>query len=81
MQRGIKLKKVRLDRFVTQEEVFLLSRRKISSSRLSKIERGVVLPSKRDKKILCRVFKMSEMELFPEDEEAIVRKGKSLISS
>ena len=64
MQRGNTLKKTRLSRFMTQEEIYLKSRRKISSSRLSKIERGVVIPNKQDKRILCKIFKMSEAELF-----------------
>ncbi len=68
MLRGLKIKKVRLNLFMTLEDVYLKSKRKMDVSRLSKLERGITLPTSRDKKILSRVFKLSEEELFPENQ-------------
>ena len=59
-----KLKKLRIQRYLTQDEIYVKSRRKIQPSRLSKLERGILLMTDRDKKILARIYRVSEEDLF-----------------
>ncbi|MBA7479670.1 hypothetical protein ES707_15106 [subsurface metagenome] len=59
-----KLKKLRIDRDLTQDQVYVRSRRKIQPSRLSKLERGILLLTGRDRKILARIYGVSEEDLF-----------------
>jgi transcriptional regulator with XRE-family HTH domain len=59
-----KLKKLRIQRYLTQDEIYVKSRRKIQPSRLSKLERGILLMTDRDKKILARIYGVSEEDLF-----------------
>ena len=59
-----KLKKLRIQRYLTQDEIYVKSRRKIQPSRLSKLERGILLLTGRDKKILARIYGVSEEDLF-----------------
>jgi transcriptional regulator with XRE-family HTH domain len=58
-----KLKKLRIQRYLTQDEIYVKSRRKIQPSRLSKLERGILLMTDRDKKILARIYGVSEEDL------------------
>jgi len=58
-----KLKKLRIQRYLTQDEIYVKSRRKIQPSRLSKLERGILLLTGRDKKILARIYGVSEEDL------------------
>lgn len=59
-----KLKKLRIERYLTQDQVYVKSRRKIQPSRLSKLERGILLLTGRDRKILARIYGVSEEDLF-----------------
>ena len=58
-----KLKKLRIQRYLTQDEIYVKSNRKIQPSRLSKLERGILLMTDRDKKILARIYRVSEEDL------------------
>ena len=58
-----KLKNLRIQRYLTQDEIYVRSRRKIQPSRLSKLERGILLLTGRDKKILARIYGVSEADL------------------
>jgi len=58
-----KLKKLRIQRYLTQDEIYVKSRRKIQPSRLSKLERGILLMTDRDRKILSRVYGVPEEDL------------------
>ncbi len=58
-----KLKNLRIQRYLTQDEIYVRSRRKIQPSRLSKLERGILLLTGRDKKILARIYRVSEADL------------------
>jgi len=58
-----KLKNLRIQRYLTLDEVYVKSRRKLQPSRVSKLERGILLMTDRDKKILARIYGVSEEEL------------------
>jgi len=58
-----KLKNLRIQRYLTLDEVYVKSRRKLQPSRVSKLERGILLMTDRDRKILSRVYGVSEEEL------------------
>jgi len=58
---------LRRSRLLKEITLFELSRRsKISMSRLSYFERGMMEPKEKEKKRLSRVFKVSVAELFGE---------------
>ena len=59
-----KLKKLRIERYLTLDQVYVKSRRKLQPSRLSKLERGILLLTDRDRKILARIYGVSEKDLF-----------------
>ena len=58
-----KLKNLRIQRYLTLDQVYVKSRRKLQPSRVSKLERGILLMTDRDKKILARIYGVSEEEL------------------
>lgn len=59
-----KLKKLRIERYLTLDQVYVKSRRKLQPSRVSKLERRILLMSPRDRKILARIYGVSEEDLF-----------------
>lgn len=58
-----KLKNLRIQRYLTLDQVYVKSRRKLQPSRVSKLERGILLMTDRDKKILARIYGVSEEDL------------------
>jgi len=58
-----KLKNLRIQRYLTLDQVYVKSRRKLQPSRVSKLERGILLMTDRDKKILARIYGVSEETL------------------
>lgn len=64
MHAGKKLRVARRALFVTLDDVYIKSRRKISQSKLSRIERGISSPTEQEKKILSRILKTPVEELF-----------------
>lgn len=58
-----KLKNLRIQRYLTLDQVYVKSRRKLQPSRVSKLERGILLMTDRDKKILARIYGVSEADL------------------
>ena len=58
-----KLKQLRIERFLTLDQVYVKSRRKIQPSTVSKLERGILLMTDRYRKILSKVYGVSEAEL------------------
>ena len=58
-----KLKNLRIQRYLTLDEVYVKSRRKLQPSRVSKLERGILLMTDRDRKILSRVYGVPEEDL------------------
>ena len=59
-----KLKNLRIQRYLTLDQVYVKSRRKLQPSRVSKLERGILLMTDRDRKILSRVYGVPEKDLF-----------------
>lgn len=64
MKPGNKLRIARRSLFITLDDIYIRSRRKISQSKLSRIERGVSFPSEQEKKIISRILKVPIENLF-----------------
>lgn len=64
MQPGNKLRIARRSLFITLDDIYIKSKRKISQSKLSRIERGVSFPSEQEKKIISRILKVPIENLF-----------------
>ena len=64
MSRHSKLKRIRFDLGLTLDQVFVKSRRRLQPSRVSKLERGILLPDESDRKILSRIYGVPEKDLF-----------------
>ena len=58
-----KLKQLRIERYLTLDQVYVKSRRKIQPSTVSKLERGILLMTDQYRKILSRVYGVSEEDL------------------
>ena len=65
---GTALKKIRREKNITLDVLYVLTGRKLSQSRISKIERHIFIPNDNDKKLLSRALKTPIYELFPSDE-------------
>jgi len=61
-----KIREIRFFRNLTLDDLYLLTGRKISQPKLSRIERGIAIPKKQEKEIIAKVLKVPEIELFPE---------------
>ena len=64
MHPGNKLRIVRRSLFVTLDDIYIKSKRKISQSKLSRIERGVSFPTEQEKKTISRILKVPIENLF-----------------
>lgn len=64
MRAGNKLRLARISLFITLEDVYIKSKRKISTSKLSRIERGITIPTEKEKKTISRILKVPEKDLF-----------------
>lgn len=64
MHPGNKLRIARRSLFITLDDIYIKSKRKISQSKLSRIERGVSFPSEQEKKIISRILKVPIEDLF-----------------
>ena len=62
-----KLKKIRFDQQLTQDDLFCLTR--IWPAKISRIERGVFRPTSKEKKLLSKALKTSVYKIFPEEEK------------
>jgi transcriptional regulator with XRE-family HTH domain len=62
-----KMRRVRLLKEITLDELYLRTGRKISQPRLSRFERGIALPSEEEKALIARALKEPVERLFPED--------------
>lgn len=65
---GTALKKVRREKNITLDVLYVLTGRKLSQSRISKIERCIFIPTPNDKKLLSRALKTPIQSLFPNNE-------------
>ena len=64
MHRGNKLRIARRSLFITLDDIYIKSKRKISQSKLSRIERGVSFPTEQEKKTISRILKVPIEDLF-----------------
>ena len=64
MRPGNKLRLARISLFITLEEIYLKSKRKLSTSKLSRIERGITIPTEKEKKTISRILKVPIEDLF-----------------
>ena len=64
MHPGNKLRIARRSLFITLDDIYIKSKRKISQSKLSRIERGISFPSEQEKKIISRILKVPIENLF-----------------
>jgi len=58
-----KLKQLRRERFLTLDQVYVKSRRRIQPSTVSKLERGILLMTDHYRRILSKVYGVSEADL------------------
>lgn len=70
MSKKTALKKARQEMDLTLDEVYVRSGRRLNQSRISKLERNILLPNDRDKKVLSKILNTPVSELFPEDKKA-----------
>ena len=62
------LRKVRREKELTLDEVYVLTDRILSQGRISKLERRIFIPNDKDKKLLSRALKTPICKLFPDNE-------------
>lgn len=58
-----KLRKLRIEKYLTQDQVYVRSKRKMHQARISKLENGIFLLTEKDRKILAKVYGVSEAAL------------------
>lgn len=68
MNKKTTLRKVRRGQELTLDEVYVLTDRRLSQGRISKLERRIFIPNDNDKKLLAKALKTPIYKLFPEDE-------------
>lgn len=68
MSKKTTLRKLRRDKELTLDDVYVLTGRKLSQGRISKLERRIFIPNDKDKKLLSKALKTPIYKLFPEDE-------------
>ncbi len=64
-----KMKELRFFKCLSLDDVHVLSGRRISQPQLSRIERGVAVPSDEDKELIARALKEPVSKVFPKSEE------------
>lgn len=61
-----KMRRLRLLKELTLDELYLRTGRKLSQPRLSRIERGIAIPSKEEKDLISRALQEPVKKIFPE---------------
>lgn len=64
-----KMKEIRFFKGLSLDEIHVLSGRRISQPHLSRIERGIAIPSDEEKALIARALKESVSKVFPSEEE------------
>lgn len=67
MIRGNSLRRNRLAKNLTLEEVYIKSRRQLTPSRLSRLERDITIPTENDKRILADILEVPAEKLFSQE--------------
>lgn len=68
----MKIKKIREIRFfknMTLDDLYLLTGRKISQPKLSRIERDIEIPTKEEMELIAKAMKEPVSKVFPKSEE------------
>lgn len=63
------LRKTRREQELTLDQVYVLTGRKLSQTRISSLERGIFIPNNKDRALLSKALKTPIELLFPEDEK------------
>jgi len=63
------MKKVRFFKGMSLDDIHVLTGRRISQPQLSRIERGIAIPSDEEKTLIARALKESVSKVFPAEEE------------
>ena len=64
-----KMKELRFFKELSLDDIYVLTDRRISQAQLSRIERGIVIPSDGDKELIAKAMKESVSKIFPKSEE------------
>jgi transcriptional regulator with XRE-family HTH domain len=64
-----KMKEIRFFKELSLDDIYVLTDRGISQAQLSRIERGIVIPSDEDKELIARALKEPVSKVFPKFEE------------
>ena len=64
MKPGNKIRSIRRAKFLSLDDIHLKSKRRISQSKLSRIERNISLATEEEKRIIARILKTAVEELF-----------------
>lgn len=62
------MKKIRLMKGITLDDIYVVSERRLGQSKLSRIERGIVVPNREEKTLIARALDEQVNVVFPEDE-------------
>lgn len=68
-----RLRVVRAERRVTQQEIAAKTQKRITQTRVSRIENGYDEPTDREKQLLAKVLKTPVQEIFPDVESEQVQ--------
>lgn len=60
------MREVRFFRGLSLDEIYILTGRRLDQPKLSRIERGVKIPSQEEKNLIARALKVPVSEIFPE---------------
>jgi len=64
-----KMKEIRFFKELSLDDIYVLTGRRISQSQLSRIERGISIPSDEEKELIAHALKEPVSKAFPESEE------------
>jgi len=63
-----KMKEIRFFKGLSLDDMHVLSGRRISQPQLSRIERGIAIPSEEEKQLIARALKEPVSKVFPRGE-------------
>ena len=64
-----KMKEIRFFKGLSLDDIYVLTNRKISQPKLSRIERGISIPTNEEKEFIARALKEPVSKAFPESEK------------
>lgn len=63
-----KAREIRFFKKMTLDDLYLLTGRRISQPKLSRIERGIEIPTEEEKEMVAKALKEPVEKIFPHDE-------------